>query len=135
MTLRKLLALPLVLGAMGLGLVACGGDEAANAFCDKATEVEEAGSALQGLGSQDLDAAKEALGEANTRVQEAADVAPDEISGDVGRVASFIDDLNRQLESVNRPQDLLGLAQDLQGRVADLQEASDNIDAYIEDNC
>jgi len=132
--LKKLLAVPFVLGALALGLVACGDDEA-DAFCDKAAEVEDAGSALAGLGEQDIEAAKEALGEANTRVQEAADAAPGEISGDVDEIASFIDDLDRQLEGASRPQDLLGLADDLQGRVAELQEASDNIDAYIEDNC
>jgi hypothetical protein len=132
--LKKLLAVPLALGALGLGLVACGDDEA-DAFCDKAAEVEDAGSGLGDLGEQDIEAAKEALGEANTRVQEAADVAPNEISGDVDEVASFINDLNGQLEGANSPQDLLGLADGLQGRVAELQEASDNIDAYIEDNC
>lgn len=133
--MKKIVAVPFVLGALGLGLVACGGDDEADAFCDKATEVEDAGSALQGLNSQDLDATKDALADANTKVQEAAEVAPDEISGDVDQVASFIDDLSGQIENANSPQDLLGLAQDLQSQAAELQEASDNVDAYIADNC
>jgi hypothetical protein len=133
--LKKIIAVPFVVGALGLGFVACGGDDEADAFCDKATEVEEAGSSLQGLGSQDLDATKDALADANAKVQEAAEVAPDEISDDVNQVASFIDELSGQIENANNPSDLLDLAASLQEQAADLQEASDNVDAYIADNC
>jgi hypothetical protein len=135
LTLKKIVAVPFVIGALALGFVACGGDDEADAFCDKATEVEDAGSALQGLNPSDLDSAKDALSDANAKVQEAADVAPDEISDDVNQVASFIDDLSGQIEGASSPQDLLDLAQDLQSEAAALQEASDNVDAYIADNC
>jgi hypothetical protein len=135
LTLKKIIAVPFVVGALGLGLVACGGDDEADAFCDRATEVEEAGTALQGLNPQDVEGAKSALADANAKVQEAAAAAPDEIRADVDRVASFIDDLSNQLQDVQQPQDFLQIAEDLQANVQELQEASDNVDAYIQDNC
>jgi hypothetical protein len=135
LTLKKIIAVPFVVGALALGFVACGGDDEADAFCDKASEVETAGSSLQDLGSGDVDAAKSALEDANAKVQEAADVAPDEISDDVNTVATFIDDLSGQISEANSPQDLLQLSQTLQADVQELQQASDNVDAYIADNC
>jgi hypothetical protein len=135
LTLKKIVAVPFVIGALGLGFVACGGDDEADAFCDKASEVEAAGSAVQDINPQDIDSAKTALADANAKVQEAADAAPDEISDDVNKVASFIDDFSSQLQDVQQPQDFLEIAGNLQGQVADLQEASDNVDAYIADNC
>jgi hypothetical protein len=135
LTLKKIIAVPFVVGALALGFVACGGDDDADAFCDKASEVETAGNSLQDLGTQDIDAAKSALDDANAKVQEAADVAPDEISDDVNTVASFIDELSNQIAGANSPEDLLQLAQTLQGDVQELQQASDNVDQYIADSC
>ena len=132
--MKKLTLALAVSGMLILGLSACGGDDT-DAFCDQAAEVEEAGSALQSVGTDDIDGAKAALSDANEKVQEVADSAPSEISDDVNTVADFIDQLSGDLENVDNPQDFITLAQKLQGQVGDIQEASDNVDAYIADNC
>ena len=123
-----------VSGALIMGLSACGGDDN-DAFCDQAAEVEEAGKALQAVGTDDIEGAKAALSDANEQVQQVADSAPSEISDDVNTVAEFIDQLSGDLQNVDNPQDFIAVAQKLQGQVGDIQEASDNVDAYITDNC
>ena len=92
---------------LALGLAACGGDDT-DEFCDQAAEVESASTALQGLQGNDIQAAQDALSDANAKVQEVADSAPSEISDDVDTVASFIDDLTTQVQDAKSPQDFLG---------------------------
>ena len=134
--MRKLFLVLAAAGALvlALGLAACGGDDT-DEFCDQAAEVESASTALQGLQGNDIQAAQDALADANAKVQDVADSAPSEISDDVDTVANFIDDLTTQVQDAKTPQDFLGLVSGLQGQVADVQEASDNVDQYIADNC
>jgi len=132
--LRRLSLALAAAGTLALGLAACGGDDNEE-FCDKAAEVEQASTALQSIGGNDIEAAQDALDKANTQVQEVADSAPSEISDDVDTVAEFIDDLTAQVQEAKSPQDFLGLVSQLQGRIQDVQEASDNVDQYIADNC
>ena len=133
--MKRLTAALVVSGALTMGLAACGGGDDTQAFCDQAAEVKAAGAALQGLQGNDIEAAQQAISDANDKVQAVADSAPSEISGDVDTVAAFMDDLSSQLQDVSSPQDFLAVATQLQGQAAKVQQASDKVDAYIADNC
>ena len=126
--------------AGALALAGCGGDDDDDggdlqAFCDKAQEVETAGQSLSALQGGDLGAAQEALDETNTQVQEAVDLAPEEIKGDVETVSNFISDLTEKVQDAESPQDLLGLLGELQEGAEEVQTAGQNVSDYVEENC
>jgi hypothetical protein len=126
--------------AGALALAGCGGDDDDDggdlqAFCDKAQEVETAGQSLSALQGGDLGAAQEALDETNTQVQEAVDLAPEEIKGDVETVSNFISDLTEKVQDAENPQDLLGVLGELQEGAEEVQTAGQNVSDYVEENC
>jgi gas vesicle protein len=124
--------------AGALALAGCGGDDDGDdlqAFCDQAKEVETAGQSLPALQGGDLAAAQEALDDTSAQVEEAVDLAPEEIKGDVETVSNFISDLAEQVQGADSPQDLAGLVQDLQQGAAEVQEAGTNVSTYVEENC
>jgi len=127
-----------VIGALGaagaLALAGCGGDDT-EAFCEQAREAEAAGRSLPSAQVRDPEEATEALGEASAQAQEAADVAPDEISADAEQVARFLDEIATQAQEAQSPRDYLGVAQAFQEQVADIQDANNNVEAYVEENC
>ena len=118
-----------------LALSGCGGGDDVDEFCQKVTEVEEAGQSLSAIQGNDIEGAKDALEEASNQVNEVVDVAPDEIQDDVETVANFVSDLNEQVQDAESQEDLLALAGTLQEDAQAVQEAGQNVADYQAENC
>jgi hypothetical protein len=120
-----------------LALAGCGGDDEdeITAFCDKVDEIRAADDPFAGLAGDDIAGAQEALAEAQGLFAEVADVAPEEIRGDVEEAQTFFDDFVAAAQDAQSPQDLLGVATEFQQEAEDFQETSARLEEYTAENC
>ncbi len=137
MNLRLQIAGASLAAAGALALAGCGGDDEADvtAFCDGQAELQEASASLSTSLQGDPQAAKEALEDAGEQIQDLADSAPEEIQGDVEAISDVFNDLTEQISDADSPEDVAPLLEDLQADMAELEEAGQNIDAFIAENC
>ncbi|MEO8092594.1 MAG: hypothetical protein ABI726_07805 [bacterium] len=125
-------------GTAVLALAGCGGDDEVDvqAFCDQAQEVQAASESLGGqLQGDDLDVAKTAMDEITGQLEAVADAAPAELSDDFDAITAYNTDLNDRIQKSESTDDLtkaLALAAE---DSADVEEASANLQTYVNDNC
>lgn len=125
-------------GTAVLALAGCGGDDGGDvqAFCDQAQEALAVGANLAApLASGDVEAAKEAINAASGQLQEAADLAPDEISDDFDVVSGYESKLNESLQDAQSPEEIDGVSKELKKDAQGVTEAGNNVEAYISENC
>ena len=125
------------LAAGVLALAGCGGDDEdeITAFCDKVDEIRAAPDPFAGLAGDDIGGAQDALEEAQSLFGEVADVAPEEIQGDVEEAQQFFDDFVAAAQDAESPEDLLAVATEFQDQAADFQETSATLEEYTAENC
>jgi hypothetical protein len=136
--MRAVPLLAVVLAASLIGLAGCGGDDdepSVTAFCDKVEELDSQPDPLEDVGEGDVDGVKDAIGEYQDALGEVAEVAPEEISGDVDQVEQIFNDLASSLEDDETPQDLIATAQEFQGEAQDLQSTGQRLEEYTNENC
>jgi len=123
-------------GALALG--GCGGDDDESditAFCDKVEEVRAAEDPFAGLAEDDLDGTREALEEARELFAEVAEVAPEEIQGDVEQTQQFFDNFVNAASDAETPQDFAAAATEFQQQAEEFEATSDRLEEYTDENC
>lgn len=126
------------LGAAGtLALAGCGGDDEGDiqAFCDKVEEIQAAEDPFAGIQGDDIGAATAALEEAQGLFEEVADVAPEEIKGDVEEAQTFFDDFVEAAQEAKSPEDFLAIATEFQQEAEDFEATSQRLEEYTNENC
>ena len=123
--------------AAALALAGCGGDDEADitAFCDKVEEIRTAGDPFAGVAGDDVEGAKEALGEARELFGEVADVAPDEIRDDAEQARGFFDEFVDQAQDAETPEEFLATASEFEGEAQDFEETSARLEEFTNENC
>lgn len=132
---KKAIAALVASGA--LMLAGCGGgdDDDVQAFCDKVDEVRAADDPFAGVAGDDVEGAQAALEEARSLFGEVADVAPEEIQGDVEEAQAFFDDFVASAQDAETPEDFLAVATEFQAEADDFQATSDRVEEYTNENC
>ncbi|MGI9020043.1 MAG: hypothetical protein ACR2G3_04955 [Solirubrobacterales bacterium] len=120
-----------------LAFAGCGGDDEGDiqVFCDKVEEIQSAEDPFAGIQGDDIGAATAALEEAQGLFQEVADVAPEEIRGDVEEAQTFFDDFVEAAQDAKSPEDFLAIATEFQQEAEDFEATSQRLEEYTNENC
>ncbi len=117
-------------------LSGCGGDDGdIRAFCDKVDEVQSADDPFAGATGDDIASTTAALEKAQGLFAEVAEVAPEEIQGDVEEAQAFFDDFVAAAQDAKSPEDFLAIATDFQEEAAAFEETSTRLEEYTTENC
>jgi hypothetical protein len=130
--------LAVVLAAGLIGLAGCGGDDDESdvaAFCDKVEELESQPDPFEDIGEGDVEGVRDAFENAEEQFAEVADVAPEEISGDIEEVQSVLSDISSSLEDAESPQDLTAIVDEFQTAGEELEETGQRLEEYTNENC
>lgn len=133
-----ILALTLVAAACGGdddGGTFGGADDGIEAFCAIAQEQEDLDQAVNGgeINIFEPDAFRDAFEELVDLTEQAADIAPEEISDEFDIVRGGLDDVRSQLEDVDY--DITAIDEDDFAGSEEQDAASDRIEAFVEDEC
>lgn len=138
---RSLATVGALAAAGAIALSGCGGDDDdgggddLQAFCDQVEELR-ASDPFAGLeGSNDLDAVNSALEESQSQIDSVAEVAPEEVQGDVEQIQTFFDDFVSEAQNAETPQDLIQIATQFQDRAQEFQATIQRLEDYTNENC
>lgn len=127
----------LIAGA-ALALAGCGGDNDASdvtAFCETVEEARAAPDAFDGIRDENLVEAKAALEDSGQRLEELAEVAPDEIREDVERFQDLYQGMLEDVQDAETTQQLFTDAVEYQEQTPGFAETSATLQEFTNQNC
>lgn len=136
--MRTRVGLASLIAGGALSLAACGGgDPSADAYCDQVAEAEESGveNALSEVEPDDLEGAREAIGEVRMQVDSLREVAPGEIQADVDAVAEGFRRIETEFSEARSPEELEERFVEVQQELAGIAEPIDQLDQFEDANC
>lgn len=121
------------------GLSSCGDDDDGDitAFCDKVEELNEGAASIEEPGPEgdQMAAARADLEQAQDRLAELGDVAPEEIQADLEEVSTFFDDFVAAVSETDSATDFLATATEFQQKGGDVEEPARRLNDYAESEC
>ena len=133
------LLVALLLAAL-LALAGCGGDDddgggSVESFCQEFETADAAGNPLQDVEQNDVEGAKDALGEFEDTLSGLVDAAPDEIRADIEALRDYIAEYNEAIADLDEPADFQRASQDFQTENENPSEAVERLERFTEENC
>jgi hypothetical protein len=139
MKLRFLVPLAAVLVVAILALASCGGgggsDASASTFCPSYAAFQKAGSAFDNITSDDVQAGKDAIASATTKLDQLADDSPSEVKGDVEDVRDWFQGASDAIADADTTADVQTAGQKYTKDNPQREDAYSAVDKYASDNC